>query len=189
MVAVQLPEAVRSRRLLLRRWTVDDVDLLAAAVANNIEHLRPWMPWVADEPMARSERAAVMHDWDRGWRTGGDVVMAMVLDGEVVGGTGLHRGRDPRCLEIGYWVDRGHTGQGLATEATETLTGVAFSMPDIETVEIHHDRANVASGAVPARLGYAFAGERTDGVQAPGECGIDCTWRVTRAGWTALRAS
>ena len=49
-------------------------------------------------------------------------------------------------------------------------------MPDIERVEIHHDKANIASAGVPRSLGYTFAGETLDAVTSPGEVGIDCRW-------------
>jgi ribosomal-protein-serine acetyltransferase len=62
---------------------------------------------------------------------------------------------------------------------------VAFTVEGIDRVEIHHDRANRASRAVPQRLGFTFAGERPDTVRAPGEEGVDCTWSMSRARWAA----
>jgi RimJ/RimL family protein N-acetyltransferase len=53
------------------------------------------------------------------------------------------------------------------------------------SVEIHHDKANVASAGVPRRLGYTYVSEQPDEPTAPGEIGIDCTWRVTRSDWLA----
>ena len=52
----RLPRRIESPRLIIRCWEPDDVDALITAVAESIDHLRPWMPWIADEPM---ERAAV----------------------------------------------------------------------------------------------------------------------------------
>ena len=60
-------------------------------------------------------------------------------------------------------------------------------IPGIDAVEIHHDRANVRSAAVPRRLGFTFVGEEPDEPEAPGEAGIDCAWRAERAAWTAGR--
>ncbi|MEK6221650.1 MAG: GNAT family N-acetyltransferase, partial [Chloroflexota bacterium] len=42
----------------------------------------------------------------------------------------------------------------LATEITAALTKVAFEVEARDWVEIHHDPANKASGAVPKKLGY-----------------------------------
>jgi RimJ/RimL family protein N-acetyltransferase len=73
--------------------------------------------------------------------------------------------------------------RGIATAAARLLTDTAFALPGVEYVEIHHDRANAASRAVPRRLGYELVGERPDPREAPAEVGIDCTWRIARAAW------
>jgi RimJ/RimL family protein N-acetyltransferase len=74
-------------------------------------------------------------------------------------------------------------GRGLATEAARLLTGAAFSMPEISSVEIHHDKANVASSGVPSGLGYRFVGEQYDVATAPGDTGVECIWRIERSEW------
>ena len=183
---VALPEFLAGPRVLLRRWVPADVPALSASVARNLEHLRPWMPWIADEPMRDIERRTLVERWEQTWLAGGDVVLGVFLGGEVVGSTGLHRRRGPHGLEIGYWIDAAYTGRGLATEVAGVLTDAAFTVPGVTFVEIHHDRRNAASAAVPRKLGYRFVGEQRDRVDAPGEEGIDCTWRMDLASWRAL---
>lgn len=174
-----LPERVEGPRLVLRRWNHRDVEVLDALVTLNIEHLRPWMPWIADEPLSIDARLRRIGTWSSQWRQGGDVLFGMFLNGEAVGSTGLHRRRGPHGLEIGYWVDRDHLGQGFATEAASLLTSTALAVPDISFVEIRHDKANELSPMVPQRLGYQFIGEAPDRALAPGDSGIECTWRMT----------
>ncbi len=108
-------------------------------------------------------------------------------DGAIVGGTGLHRRRGPHGLEIGYWVAAARTGQGIATEVARLLTTAAFEVPGIDFVEIHHDRANVASARVPEKLGYVFVGEAPSEITAPGQLGVDCTWRMPADDWQGAR--
>ena len=79
--------------------------------------------------------------------------------------------------------------QGLATEVVRQLCERAFADPRIDRVEIHHDRANVASGGVPAKLGFELVGDTPRAPQAPGEEGVERVWRLTRAAWEAARAS
>jgi RimJ/RimL family protein N-acetyltransferase len=162
----------------------DDVDALGAAIAASIEHLRPWMPWVAHEPLDRSARLELIDNWSGDRNSGGDEVFGVFLGSEVVGGSGLHRRSGPDTLEIGYWIHVGHIRKGFATEAASALTTRAFEDPAIAFVEIHHDRANIASAGVPRRLGYELVAERPDAIEAPGEVGIDCCWRVARENWT-----
>lgn len=180
-----LPETFTSPRLTIRRWVEADVDRLAEAVTESLEHLRPWMAWVPNEPMSREDRVANIREWSAAWADGGDVTAGVFHQGRVVGGSGLHRRAGPDTLEIGYWIHPQFKRRGFATEVAEALTSAAFTVEGIERVEIHHDKANVASRGVPMTLGFEFTGETPDGVAAPNEVGIDCSWVMTRDRWVA----
>ncbi len=156
---------------------------MATLVGRNLEHLRPWMPWIATEPLALDQRRALVDRWHRDWEDGGDSVFAINVDGTALGGAGLHRRRGPHGLEIGYWVDVDHLGLGIATESAGLLTGAALGVEGVTFVEIHHDKANVRSSLVPRRLGYSSLGESSDPIDAPGEIGVDCGWRMTQEKW------
>jgi RimJ/RimL family protein N-acetyltransferase len=183
-----LPERLEGAGLLLCRWRAADAAVLQRAVTESIEHLRPWMAWIADEPQSLERRRRRLAEWERGWAQGGDVTLAVVADDEIVGSAGLHRRCGAGGLEIGYWIHVGFLRRGLATRVACLLTDAAFSVADIERVEIHHDKANVASAGVPRRLGFTLLGETPDRRSAPAEVGIDCTWRMTRLDWApALR--
>ena len=181
--ATPLPELIEGPDLVLRRWRTSELALLSTAVARNVEHLRPWMPWVGDEPLGATARRELVERWERSWEQGGDVVLGAFLGDQVVGSCGLHRRRGPHGLEIGYWVDADSTGRGIGTEIGRLLTTAALTVPEVSFAEIHHDKANIASGRIPERLGYTFIGEAPDEVTAPGEVGIDCTWRVHVTDW------
>jgi RimJ/RimL family protein N-acetyltransferase len=152
------------------------------------------MPWVAFEPLSVDDRVALI----RGWRENGgdadadedgDLVVGVFLNGTPVGGGGLHRRIGPAGLEIGYWIHVDHVHRGYASELAAALTTAAFALPRIERVEIHHDRANTASAAVPRRLGYTLTDEQPREIVAPGQEGIGWIWTVTRAEWTARLGS
>jgi len=97
-----LPEEVTTRRLVLRQWRPDDAGTLQRAVDRNLEHLRPWMPWIAAEPLPPEERRTLITGWAEARATGGDAVYGIFLpDGTAIGGTGLHRRIGPDGLEIG----------------------------------------------------------------------------------------
>jgi ribosomal-protein-serine acetyltransferase len=175
----RLPERIEGEGLVLRRWLPSDARTLERAIRESEEHLRPWMAWVADEPLPLARRQAALERWERDWRAGGDVLLGIFLpDGRAVGSCGLHRRRGPATLEIGYWVHPAHLRRGLATRAARLLTDAALAVPGITAVEIHHDKANLASAEIPRRLGYRCVGERPDDRQAPAELGIDTAWRI-----------
>jgi ribosomal-protein-serine acetyltransferase len=159
-------------QLVIRRFEVEDAPALHDAIIDSLEHLRPWMPWVALEPLTLEQRVE--------WIRGAQESLGVFLDGVVVGGTGIHDRLGAGAREIGYWVRVGWTGRGIATEAARTMTERALALEGVTCVEIHHDKANVASGRVPAKLGYTLVREVPDEITAPGECGISCEWRFEK---------
>ncbi|MGO8685751.1 MAG: GNAT family N-acetyltransferase [Candidatus Dormibacteria bacterium] len=173
--------------LILRRWRPADAEAQARAIAESLDHLRPWLPWAAATTV--EERRATLALWEQAWDTGGDLVYGLFLGPLVVGGCGLHRRIGPDGLEIGYWVHAAHTRRGHATAAASALTTTAFALAGVTVVEIHHDRANVASEAVPRRLGFALVGECAREPVAPAETGIFRIWRMTRERWSLAAGS
>lgn len=175
-----LPERIDVTGLVLRRWTVADAAAQQQAVAENLEHLRPWMPWMAEEPHSLESRRELIARWDREWAEGGDSVLGVFLNGAVAGSCGLHRRAGPETLEIGYWIHHSFLRRGLATRVATMLTEAGLSVPGIEAVEIHHDKANEISARVPRRLGYRLVEERRVAPRAPAEIGVKCVWRIER---------
>jgi RimJ/RimL family protein N-acetyltransferase len=189
-VTALLPERLNGPDgLLLRRWQLRDADILAAAVAESIEHLRPWMGWVEREPMTVEQRRSWLTEREREWAEGGDVNLAVFVKDRVAGACGLHRRIAADGLEIGYWTHPAFTRRGLATTASALLTEASFLVPGITHVEIHHDKANRASAAVPRKLGYRFVRELPDEIEAPAEIGIDCVWRMDADRWNELKTT
>jgi RimJ/RimL family protein N-acetyltransferase len=186
--AEPLPELIEGAGLVLRRWVPADLQAMAQAVSESVGHLRPWMDWAAQEPMALEARLELIHRWERDWLAGGDLVLGIFEDGQIVGGTGMHQRIGPGGIEIGYWVHPAHLRQGIASTASELVTAAAFSLPQIDRVEIHHDKANVASAAVPAKLGFTLVKEYSRPVSAPAEIGIGCDWRMERDEWEQRQA-
>lgn len=147
---------IETERLQLRCWSPGDAPLLDAAIRASLDHLRPWMPWAADEPRSTEERIAFLRRSRGNFDLGVDLTYG-ILDPagtEVLGGCGLHDRLGPGALEIGYWIRAGRTGAGLAREAAGALTRVGFEVMGLERIEIHCDPDNLASSRVAARLGY-----------------------------------
>ena len=147
---------VQTARLVLRCWRPEDATLLEQAVVESLDHLRPWMPWAADEPIDRSARIELLRTFRGRFDLGEEFVYAIFDRGEsrVLGGTGLHLRSGPTTREIGYWIHADHVGQGLATEAAGALTRIAIEIDAVSRVEIRCDPANAASARVPAKLGF-----------------------------------
>ncbi len=155
---VALPERIETERLLLQRHTVGDAPALKAVIDANIEHLQAWMPWAMQEPSPlsvieeRVEKFAASFNRTESW--GYEIRRAN--HSAIIGACGLHAEIGPNALEMGYWLDARETGHGYATEATAALIVAAFATRVVDRIEIRCDPANLASAAVPRRLGFTY---------------------------------
>jgi ribosomal-protein-serine acetyltransferase len=164
----------------LRRWRADDADTVYRLVTESLEHLLPWIPWASGYHHNRAVQFAAQCEQD--WASGAAYQYAITTGGAEVGSCGLMRRIGTSGLEIGYWLHKDWTGRGLATSAVRALQRQAFALPGIEQVEIHHDAANTASGAIPRRLGYTEVERRgSQDPGAPDEAGVHVVWRLTRS--------
>jgi RimJ/RimL family protein N-acetyltransferase len=182
-----LPDVIPVRAYELRRWHPAQVDAAMAAIEESRPELEAWMPWAPgldrDAEMATVVRGAAEFDADRNWPY-------MLCDGdEVLGSLGVHDHRADGYAEIGYWIRTGRTRRGLATSSAAALTAAAFAaLPDIGSVVICMDKANLASAAVPPKLGYVLDREETRPIDAPAQSGEFSVWIMERARWAALRS-
>ncbi|NLG73072.1 MAG: GNAT family N-acetyltransferase [Chloroflexi bacterium] len=147
---------IHTPRLVIRCWNPVDAPLLKTAIDESVDHLRPWMPWAYNEPEDLQKKIDLLRSFRGKFDLGQDFVYGIFNKDEtrVLGGTGLHTRIGEGAREIGYWIHKDYTNQGLATEVSAALTKVAFEIDGVERVEIHCDAENVRSAAVPRKLGY-----------------------------------
>jgi len=186
------PERLELGETVLRRLIVADAASVARAVADNLEHLRPWMPWAgaesADERFQRRRLAEAETQWHRGADFGyGLFASGEGAEGRLLGAFGLTARRGPKTLEIGYWLCADATGKGFASRAVEALTDVAIAQPGIDRVLVYCDEANHASSAIPRRLGYRLDRVVAVPAEATAETGRQLEFVVSPDEWRAHR--
>jgi RimJ/RimL family protein N-acetyltransferase len=174
---------IESERLVIRCYNPKDALYLQKAIQESLEHLRPWMPWVKDEP----EELKVKIERLRLFRADFDLSKNYVYgvfdpnETELVGGTGLHPRVGLNAFEIGYWIHVNHVNKGFATEISAALTKVAFEIENVNRIEIHCDPDNIKSAAIPKKLGYVYEATlrgRTENIE--GELIDSMIWSILR---------
>lgn len=180
-----VPEEIEvgAHGLVLRRWRSADAGPLLAAVEASLPEFRRFMPWAMERPTVESI-GAYLETVVSGATLGFGLFDA---GGDLAGSFGLHDRRGPGILEIGYWVRSDRTGRGYATAGARALTNNAFGcFPLINHIEIRCDPANLASAAIPPKLGYRL--DRTDAVdiEAEAQTGKQQVWVLDRAGQAYL---
>ena len=172
------PGRIEANGVYLRRHQVGDATAIAAAVAESLAELRPWVPWAdrsAAEPGAQRRRLEeVVPHWEQGteyvylvFRPGQDKVLGLV---------GLHRRVGPGALEIGYWLRTSETGRGTMTEAVRALANEALALPGVGRVELRCDEANQKSAAIARRLGFRLARTGQVDTASSAESGREMVW-------------
>ena len=163
---------------VLRLLCPEDAELMARAVGDSLEHLRPWMPWANEQsadPSFQRDRiskqpqlAARGEEWQYG--------LFDADEAQVLGSFGLMTRRGPGTLEIGYWLHVDATGHGHASRAAQVCAEIAATAPGVRRVLIHCDEANTRSAAIPARLGFVKERVTVRRPEAPGETGREEVW-------------
>jgi ribosomal-protein-serine acetyltransferase len=176
------PTTAEAGWLVCRRVRRDDATDLYDAVRASIDHLKPWMPWATDSYSRQEADDFTIHQTlvAEGEPVAEAPYVVRDRDGRFLGMCGLHARLGPGALEIGYWVDVRHARRGVTTLAAALLTETALTLPGIDSVEIRHDQANVASRAIPAKLGYTHVETQHDQPEAPGELGLCWRWLLRR---------
>lgn len=144
----ELPETIRTERLLLRPFRLTDLeDVLAYATDPQ------WTRYLLTVPQPYSRRDGeeflarrLLADWSR------EPTWAIELDGRVVGGLSLHIDPGNRKAGLGYGIAPELWGQGLATEAARVVVDAAFRTLDLNRVCATADARNLASRRVMEKL-------------------------------------
>jgi RimJ/RimL family protein N-acetyltransferase len=161
---VEVPEEVRTERLVIRALTLDDAHALFASIDASRDTLRPWMPWEAGVESDTDSRMTITRFIaNRALRKDLPYGIFDAATGDHLGGTGLHRmDWRLRSFEIGYWLRSSAVGHGYVTETALALTRMAFEQLAARRVEIRLDPSNARSRAVPERLGFRLEGTLRD---------------------------
>jgi len=151
---------IETERLIVRCYQPSDAKLLAESITENVEHLKPWMPWAHDEPEPIELKEKRMRILRGKFDLQQDYTYGIFNKEETkqLGGTGLHTRLGDRQLEIGYWLHKDFINKGLITESTAALIKVAFEIIHIHRIEIHCAVENLASASIPRRLGFTHEG-------------------------------
>ena len=149
-----------TERLIIRCWDPNDAVSLKLAVDGSLPHLRPWVPWAANEPTPLDQKVAWLRKCRGEFDLGLDYSYGVFSpDGlEVIGGAGLHLRQGLNVREIGYWIASAHCQKGYATEVTRALTRVGFEVDAAARIELRVWPENRHSQKIPTALGFVSEG-------------------------------
>jgi ribosomal-protein-serine acetyltransferase len=144
-------------RFRLRILEDSDAEDLYSVVDANRDHLARWLPWAAGQTLEdtltfiRSTRVQLANN--DGFQT------AIVDDGRIIGMVGFHGvSWGHRSTTIGYWLAEAAQGRGTMTRAVRALADHAFTVWQLNRIEIRAGVDNRRSRSIPERLGFRQEG-------------------------------
>ncbi|MGW2564005.1 GNAT family N-acetyltransferase [Streptomyces sp. NPDC001514] len=154
---------IRTPRLILRRWTDDDLVPMAEINADPAV-----MRWIDDGSVRNLEQTAEdIERWEEEWDEEGFGLFAveLIASGELIGFAGLsvpeYLPEVLPAVEIGWRLGRPFWGQGYASEAAHAALEFALQDRGLDRVIGIAHISNVASENVMRKLGMAPERETT----------------------------
>ena len=111
--------------------------------------------WLSTVPYPYTENDA--DEWIRTFSRQ-ELTFNIFENDSLVGGSGLTHHEDD-YYELGYWLGRGHWGQGFATEACRGLLHYATEGLNLERFKSNYMKGNDDSANVLDKLGFKKTGE------------------------------
>lgn len=143
---------------VLRQLRYGDAEVFLPIFLRNYERLSRWFRW---EPGIRGlgDVRAGFAEWIEEGASIGGKSFVLEVGGEAAGLLFYSDwSRRDNQIEMGYWLDGGYEGRGLATRACRALLRHAFEKLDMNRVDITAGVENTRSRALAERLGMTQEG-------------------------------
>lgn len=161
----------------LRPWTINDLESLVKyannpLIAKNMTDAFPH-PYTEENGRAFIEFAT---------RNTPPNILAIDLNGEAVGGIGIHPQIDihRKNAEMGYWLAEPFWGKGIITKAIGQMIGYGFKNFDIERIFARPFGTNIASQKVLEKAGFILEAKFSGTLYKNGEYQDELVYAVRR---------
>ena len=157
-----IPSSFETARLLVRRYQPDDASWYAPMSVQNREHLERYESGNAAMAIeTETDAAAVIQDFIASWNARSAFFLGAFRKATGVFVAQIYIGVanwDLPELELGYFADATHTGQGFVTEAAQGALRFCFRELGAHRVRLECDDTNVPSYRVAERCGMIREG-------------------------------
>ena len=144
-----------------------------ALVEANYQRLAQWFPDAFQEPPVLEVTRANLQEAGQAWQEGELLPLSIAVKSEdrwrLVGWAQLEIDPRARSAEVGYWLDAGFVGRGLATRTVTALLDHAFGTLGLLRVGLRATVDNTRSRSVAERLGFTQEGILREAAAFPDE--------------------
>jgi ribosomal-protein-serine acetyltransferase len=175
----------------LRRFRPEDAPRLFEAVRESVNELCAFMTWCRpDYALADARSFIAQCEANRETEAQYNFAIFDEQDQTLLGGVGLNRiDWNHRCANIGYWVRRSRTRQGVATAAARLIARYGLEELGFQRLEILFPANNAASQRVAQKTGAKFEGALRNRLVLPDGIHDAFLYSLVAGDLTALPAS
>lgn len=158
------------RTLFLRPLDVTDCVVIRKVIKESGEHLKRFMPWAHLDPTLE-ESVLLISNWRAEYFSGRAFHFGIFdqKDNAFLGMIGLVPGDrlNANCWEVGYWVAKPRSKQGIGTHALKTIILLSFHCFDVDRLEVLSQQGNDSSRRLIEKCGFVLEGELRNIHQKP----------------------
>lgn len=149
-------QAIKTKRLTLRRFTTDDAEEMFKNWASDerVTRFLTWSPHRSPE-----ESRAIIENWIAAYSDVSKYNWLIEFEGKSVGSIAVVRmSEKSEHAELGYCLGFDFWGKGIMTEAAGAVIDYLFEKVNVNRVGISHAVKNPGSGRVAQKCGLTFEG-------------------------------
>ena len=176
--------ALETRRLLLRKITLDDAPAVFAYASD--PQVPVYMPWQPHQSIAETYEylAHVIGRYQQGWPSPWGIVFKD--DARLIGTCGYGSWEpEHRRAEIGYVLHREYWGRGYMSEAVRAIIDFGFRRMALNRIEARCEVPNIGSARVMEKVGMAFEGVLREQMYEKGRFRDMKMYAILRREWVA----
>jgi ribosomal-protein-serine acetyltransferase len=148
-------------KVFLRTPVVEDAEELYQKICENRSHISTYLLW-AEKTTSSHYTKSFLESCLKDTRQGEHLPLCIIKGGEIIGYLGAKIDIWNLNGEIGYWLARSFTKQGLMTKAVGVLVDYIFKNKILHRIEILCAESNIASQRIPQKLGFHLDGKLRD---------------------------
>lgn len=182
MITHKGTQTIHTKRLVLRRFTVDDAQAMFDNWASD-ERVTRYLTWKPHKSV--EETKEILSRWCAAYENTDSYHWAMEYNGVVIGSISVVRFSDKReYADLGYCMGYEYWNKGLMSEAAKAVIDFLFTEVGVNRIEIAHAVKNPASGRVAQKCGLAYEGTKRESFKTDSGEFLDVSYHsILRREW------
>ena len=153
-------QEIKTKRLTLRRFTIEDAKPMFETWAND-ERVTKFLTWLPHGSLDVTKN--IIEIWIKDYEKPSSYNWAIEFEGKLIGSISVTEiDENSERVEIGYCIGYDFWSKGIMSEAAQAVIDFLFEKVNVHRITITHATKNPASGKVAQHCGLTLEGVRRE---------------------------